>query len=391
MSMSRDPGTRLRRSPAFAIAVMTVSVLAVSVGCAQTTDVEKAQKKVDSATKALTSAQATYDSSRKEFCTDAKGYVAALDRYSRLFTDEAATVGDVQELGADLTRPQQNAAESAEAAVDAHNDVVAAQDALTKAQADLAAAQAGTPTSEPPSTTSTTTTLLPAATVDRVTAAQASLSSVIANVSASTPLVSAGQQVNASAFALQIAWLRVLAEAGCLTDQQEVEAQAAVVGFTAALQTALQMLGMYSGEVDGIYGTETVTAVAAFQTANGLPATGYVDRSTAAALQAAIAAKGGAAALQAVATTSAVQTTLKLAGYWTGAVDGQWTQALTDALKQFQTALGVAATGMVDNATMEALRNAIANAEADRSTTTVVNPTTSLPAAPTTEPPTTGG
>ena len=68
-----------------------------------------------------------------------------------------------------------------------------------------------------------------------------------------------------------------------------------------------------------------------------------------------MASKGGAVATDALAHTSAVQSTLKLAGYWTGPVDGKWTPELTDALEKFQTDLGVPATGAVDIATLSAL------------------------------------
>ena len=47
---------------------------------------------------------------------------------------------------------------------------------------------------------------------------------------------------------------------------------------------------------------------------------------------------------------------LKLAGHWPGAVDGTWTPALTEALKAFQTELGVKATGTVDAATIAAVQ-----------------------------------
>jgi peptidoglycan hydrolase-like protein with peptidoglycan-binding domain len=98
-----------------------------------------------------------------------------------------------------------------------------------------------------------------------------------------------------------------------------------------------------------------------------------------------VAAEGGAAAAQALAHTAAVQSTLKLAGYWTGAVDGQWTPELTDALKAFQTALGVPATGAVDAATLNALQVTIAEAQSSATSTTVAT-TTTVPATTTTSP-----
>lgn len=92
--------------------------------------------------------------------------------------------------------------------------------------------------------------------------------------------------------------------------------------------------------------------------------TGFVDRATAAALDAAVQKVGGEAASQVTADTAAVQSTLKLAGHWTGPVDGNWTPELTDALIAFQKDLGVKPTGEVDAATLNALEQAIAEAKA---------------------------
>ena len=163
----------------------------------------------------------------------------------------------------------------------------------------------------------------------------------------------ASQQFNAAVVAVEMAWLQLFADAGCLTDEQEKQAVAAVRDYTTALQTSLRDAGYYDGEVDGIYGPATVDAVEALQEAHGLPSTGTVDKATADALQDDLAAKGGATAQQEVATTAAVQQTLQLAGFWDGPVDGVWTPALTEALKDFQTELGVEPTGTVDAATID--------------------------------------
>ena len=78
-----------------------------------------------------------------------------------------------------------------------------------------------------------------------------------------------------------------------------------------------------------------------------------------------------AAAAEATAHTAALQSVLTLAGYWTGPVDGSWSDALTAALQQAQTDLGVPPTGVVDAETLAALQQAIAEAEAaDASATT---------------------
>ena len=98
-------------------------------------------------------------------------------------------------------------------------------------------------------------------------------------------LAEAGARFNAAAFALEVAWLRLFADAGCLSEDQEAEAVAALAEYTTALQTGLQTTGYYDGEIDGLYGPATVAAVEALQTDADLPVTGYVDRATAAALE----------------------------------------------------------------------------------------------------------
>src|SRR6516162_1833498 len=118
-----------------------------------------------------------------------------------------------------------------------------------------------------------------------------------------------------------MAWLQLINEAGCLTTQQQQQAATAIHDYTVALQTNLQTAGYFTGAIDGVYGPETANAVKSLQKANNLPQTGWVDQATAAALDAAVTAKAGAAVKQATIETSAVQTTLKLAGYWSGPID----------------------------------------------------------------------
>ena len=181
-----------------------------------------------------------------------------------------------------------------------------------------------------------------------------------------TPLTDASEQFNSAAVALEFAWLRLFVDAGCLSDEQTLQAQAAASAYTTALQQDLGQAGYYAGAIDGIYGPETVGAVESLQEANELPVTGTVDNATAEALQAELLALGGAAAQESIATTAAVQQTLKLLGFWDGPVDGVWTPALTEAVQTLQIELGVEPTGAVDAATIQAFHTAIeelANAE----------------------------
>ena len=374
-----------RRLKAAAGAILLCVVVAACSG--STDNVSAAQKRVTNAQKAVADAQSALDAKTTQFCGDTRDYITTLDRYGKVFDQSAVTVGDVNTAGADLEKPSSAVTASAAAVRSAGDDLAKANQELSDAQAALVVAQASAASSSPPPTTpqSTTTTepLVSPATVDRVKTAEDDFTAATQAVTPQTPLAQATVQVNSAAFALQVAWLQLFNEAGCLTDEQHKKAATALFDYTTAVQTALHTAGFYNGEIDGVYGPTTAAAVQELQTANGLPATGWVDRATAAALDAAVLAKGGAAATQALTHTAAVQSTLKLAGYWTGPVDGQWTPELTAALQNFQTALGVPPSGAVDAATLAALEAVIAQAQSSATSTT----STSQPAASTTTEP----
>lgn len=372
------------RSRRTATAILVSTLVTLAVACSQTSDVERAQATVKAKEQQVAEAQAAYEKSRAGFCNDAGVYIAALDRYSKVFTTATATVGDVRTLGSDLERPRGNVATAAQSAVDAQAELSKANAELATAQANLKSLEAGSSTTAAPKETTTSTTLLPTASVDRIRTEEADLTAALGSISDQTPLVQAGQQVNAAAFALQAAWMRVVSEAGCLTADQAAQADKAITQYTAAVQSALKVSGHYTGTVDGIYGPATVDAVKKLQAQHQLPQTGYVDIATARALQSSLQQQGGTAAAQAIAATAAVQSTLKLAGYWHGAVDGTWTDELTASLEAFQTALGVPATGIVDTATMAALQQRIAEAAKPDTTTTGPSPTSSATTGSTT-------
>jgi peptidoglycan hydrolase-like protein with peptidoglycan-binding domain len=352
--------------------------------------VKVAQARVSVKQKAVSDAQSTLAEKSAAFCQSSQTYISALDRYGDVLNQTAVTVGDVKDAGTDLVQPREAALSSAEAATAAQQELVAAEKELADANVALAAAQAAasgqSTTSVAPVSTTTVAPLAPTQTVNRVKQAEADFTAAQKGITDQTRLIQASQQFNAAAVALELSWLRLFADAGCLTDEQQKKAEAAVRDYTMALQQALTAAGYYHGPVDGVYGPTTVDAVKALQKAHGLPVTGTVDKATDAALQSDLHAKGGAAAQQALASTAAVQQTLKLAGFWTGPVDGIWTPALTDALKAFQTALGVEPTGTVDPATIAAFEHAIATAKQPEAPST----TTSTTAAPTTTPPATG-
>ena len=226
--------------------------------------------------------------------------------------------------------------------------------------------------------------MAPAATVTRVKQAESEFEAAQSGIDDQTLLSQASQDFNAAAVALEMSWLQLFADAGCLSDAQQEQAVQAARDYTLALQDALTRAGYFSGELDGVYGPQTVTAVESLQEAHSLPVTGAVDKATEAALQSDLLAAGGETAQQELAATAALQQTLKLAGFWDGPVDGVWTPALTDALKDLQTELGVKPTGAVDAATVTALEDAITEARQP----TESEPSPSPSETPTTESPT---
>ena len=159
-----------------------------------------------------------------------------------------------------------------------------------------------------------------------------------------------------------------------------------MTAYTASLQTELQQLGYYDGPIDGIYGPATVDAVKRLQADSDLRETGFVDRATAEALDELLAGLDLQTAAADLTHTAAVQTVLTLTGFWQGPIDGVWTDELTAALEEFQRALGVEPTGVVDAATLAAFQQALAEPQTSPTPTTTSGAATTVeattPAAP---------
>jgi uncharacterized surface protein with fasciclin (FAS1) repeats len=103
--------------------------------------------------------------------------------------------------------------------------------------------------------------------------------------------------------------------------------------------------------------------------------TGLVDPPTQAAVSVAL---GGRASAQ----VGALQAILIATGYYSGEVDGLWSEELEAALIALQQDLGVEPTGVIDAATLRALEAALAEAGQDPEM-----PTTTVPSEPVTTPP----
>ena len=360
MNVGDGGGRRIGTRGAFP--VLTLVILLAIAGCSTDTAVKAAQAKVTVKQSALVDAQAAATEASATFCSASATYITALDRYGDVLAKTAPTVGDVTTAGKDLERPRPRQSTRGRPPSPPSRTWPRPSKISRRPK------QTSRPLKAPPRRhrlpdAHVRRELQPAGpneAVTRVQQAEAEFATAQRGITDATPLRQASQQFNAAAVALEMAWLQLYAEAGCLTDAQQAKAQEAVHDYTIALQRQLSDAGYYKGAVDGVYGPETVAAIEALQKAHGLPVTGTMDKASEAALQSDLAAAGGATAQATVASTAAVQQTLKLAGYWDGPVDGQSTPALTDALKKFQTDLGVPATGTVDAATIAALEHAIA-------------------------------
>src|SRR5262249_6273873 len=114
--------------------------------------VASAEAAVTAAEQQVKDAQAALTSAEAAFCNQAKDYVRAIDRYGKLFSDSAATVGDVQELGADLESPKAATVTAAQGVVDARDQLTAANRQLVEAHDHLVAVQssvAASPSASP--------------------------------------------------------------------------------------------------------------------------------------------------------------------------------------------------------------------------------------------------
>ncbi len=120
---------------------------------------------------------------------------------------------------------------------------------------------------------------------------------------------------------------------------------------TTQLQQVLKVLGYYEGDITGVFDEATADAVRALQRDLGLPETGEYDEATDAALRARLGS--GAAALSA--SVAQLQEELTALGYYTGPIDGRYSEATIAAVRAFQADLGVPQTGLLDAATLRAI------------------------------------
>ena len=127
------------------------------------------------------------------------------------------------------------------------------------------------------------------------------------------------------------------------------------------LQKYLIQLGFLTGEADGLYGSGTKNAVRAFQAANGLAADGDAGEKTLLAIQNAVSAVTAATTLRDGDRGDAVKTLqqkLISLGYLNRSADGVFGAGTKAAVRAFQNAHSLSATGVADAATLSAIDKA---------------------------------
>ena len=133
------------------------------------------------------------------------------------------------------------------------------------------------------------------------------------------------------------------------------------------VQKKLQSLGYYKGRVDGSPGSMTNAAIRRFQIAQNLKVTGELNHQTLAKLGVERGAPapdysaigrffaGGplarAEANSQVEALRKIQQILAAAGFYAGPHNGMPSATLITALKEWQSAQGIASSGRIDNAT----------------------------------------
>lgn len=115
-----------------------------------------------------------------------------------------------------------------------------------------------------------------------------------------------------------------------------------------ALQRAMMEAGYYAGPVDGLRSDVTADAVGVFQEASDLPASGVLDNATLHAL-------ADASDEAYILVVGSIQHILAELGFYTDTVDGIPGPNTVAALTAFQSDVGVATSGELDDLTFDAL------------------------------------
>lgn len=154
---------------------------------------------------------------------------------------------------------------------------------------------------------------------------------------------------------------------------------------TAALQSALDQLGLYSGYVDGVRGPLTRRGVVAFQRQKGLHADGIAGPRTRRALGWRGKPRLGSRVMRSGDRgwdVAALQFLLQRAGHGAGRADGLFGPLTGAAVARAQSAAGLQADGLAGPATIRSLRGGGSNQTGTPVSTTVGGPVSFLRPVP---------
>lgn len=134
-----------------------------------------------------------------------------------------------------------------------------------------------------------------------------------------------------------------------------------------ALQKSLAALGLFKGKVDGVFGKDLQSAVAAYQKSKGLTADGTLSAKAAALLNASVADPGkivvpagkSLALSDSGSAVEQLQKALASLGLFKGRVDGVFGRDLQAAVVAFATSKGLPADGVVGPSTAAAINAAV--------------------------------
>jgi peptidoglycan hydrolase-like protein with peptidoglycan-binding domain len=132
------------------------------------------------------------------------------------------------------------------------------------------------------------------------------------------------------------------------------------------VQNRLRQAGVYSGQIDGIWGADSQAALERYQQSHQLQVTGQLNQATAATLgldqgtlltvPAAVAAPVPPPGDQLrPASVKAIQGRLRSLGFYNGAVDGVWGSGTQAAIERFQQGRGLQPNGQLNPATVAAM------------------------------------
>jgi peptidoglycan hydrolase-like protein with peptidoglycan-binding domain len=132
------------------------------------------------------------------------------------------------------------------------------------------------------------------------------------------------------------------------------------------VQNRLRQAGVYSGQIDGIWGTDSQAALERYQQSHQLQVTGQLNQATAATLgldQGALLSVPATAAAPIPppgdhlrpASVHALQVRLRSLGFYNGPVDGVWGAGTESAIERFQQSRGLQPNGQLNPATVTSM------------------------------------